>query len=1004
MKQKKLIALLSAAVMGMTACLSSGLPSAAEDVSAPVQESVSLEDIYALRSFLLGNGYAEDCQILDMDRNGVLDARDLTLAKRAYLNADRLSNLRADIPNILLNEEENVTFTVSANRPGLSKTVALYDGVNDEPAAYMHDDGKDGDETPNDGIYSAQLKLSSDDFKNVDYYAAAGACKSDPFRICFYRELTQDEFAGYCNLMKQFDGIETFAEAVEIVKNAADITEYIINEGHETVSFDTVYHICGCWETPYEEDDLLGIGKHAVDKEYPIIKFRIPANDAIEVLPDCLITPAHPEKKKVIALIPYQSAGLSGEEIVGVGSALAMGLNTSVTTRYDGEVSINQLKSLAEYGTVLWFGHGSYVDLPGDSVNHDVPVLLTGEKMNYDDYYNDEETYVNHKELSADFSSGRIATMDGRVIVCQDFFDYYYPQGSLNDSLWFLGACCSMTGPELGDVLVQKGAGSVFGFSEPTKGYYLMNVCFEAILNNLLLSASTAKEALDESLRIYPRSLPIKKDRWDDGDRLGAYLMQKGDPNFRLVDKIEDAVPEGGFEDDPDFVADNELVYTLYKDENGTETYRVHGKAGNVNVVVPSSYKGMPVVGFDGNGFKNIKHLRNVYLPDSFTELPDYAFSGCRGLEQIHLPSSLKKIGQYAFEGCPKLKDIQLPNGLTSIGSHAFVQCSELSEIIIPPTVSFIGDNAFNSSGLESVTLNCQPLEELNGTFYNCQKLESASLVSPVEELYATFDMCPVLSHVDLPQGLKTIGNRTFYNCCQMKQIDIPDGVEAVEQEAFSECWALETITLPDSVTTLGPKTFLRCNKLKKAVLSEGMKSTGNSVFYSCEALTDVQLPAHLEEIGAMAFAYCHALEHIEIPDSVKVIGMQAFYDCVKLTITELPPNIEEIYSNAFYRCRFPSMVFKHATFSYVLLPASMKKLNLLAFENCGLSGLVVCNPDMEFAEPTSNEAAYYKILASQLYLYGYEGSTTQAFTEDTSHPGKFLPIEEFFAYASEPA
>ncbi len=56
MKQKKLIALLSAAVIGMTACLSSELPSAAAEASEATQESVSLEEIYALRSFLLGNG------------------------------------------------------------------------------------------------------------------------------------------------------------------------------------------------------------------------------------------------------------------------------------------------------------------------------------------------------------------------------------------------------------------------------------------------------------------------------------------------------------------------------------------------------------------------------------------------------------------------------------------------------------------------------------------------------------------------------------------------------------------------------------------------------------------------------------------------------------------------------------------------------------------------------------------------------------------------------------
>ena len=995
MKLKKLTALLSAAIIGMTACLSSGFPSAAAEDSADAQEAVSLDDIYALRSFLLGDGYAEDCQILDMDGNGALDARDLTLAKRVYLSADRLSNLRADIPNILLNEEETVTFTVSANRPGLSKTVVLYDGENKEPAAYMHDDGKDGDETANDCIYSAQLKLISDDFKNVDYYAASGACKSEPFRICFFRELTEEEVNGYLALANRFQEAETFEAAYQLAESADEITDYIIDDTQKTVSYQTIYHISGFWELPYEETDVLGTGPFAIDPD-EMSWFRYAYTYAEDMLPNCLITPAHPEKKDVIVLLPYHSAPkdtLEGTDFRGTGRVLADGLNSSFTLKNDDEVSVYQLTKLADYGCVIWFGHGSFADIPADSKAYKVPVLITGEHLVYSQFKHDPEVFYNHRSYAADFASGRIACLGDRIIVAQDFFDYYYPEGSLNNSLWFLGACCSMTTNDLADTLVRKGAGGVFGMSEPSRVNYADSVVFEILLNSMLLSASTAGEAENEAVRIYGRSKPISEKKWPGG--IGASILHAGDPNFRLVDNIEPVEPEDGFPDDPDFVVDNEPVYTLYTDEDGTETYRVHGKSGNVSVVIPSTYKDRPVVGFDKNGFWGLKHLRRISLPDSFTEIPDDAFTGCIELQQVSLPASIKRIGKQAFERCYKLNSIRLPLGLTSIDSHAFTQCSDLSEIMIPSTISFIGDNAFNSSGLKSFTLDCHPLEELSGTFYNCQKLESVSLISSVEKLSGTFSKCPVLSHVDLPQGVKTITDRAFYDNYEMKEICIPGSVETITEEAFSYCRALETVTLPDCVTTLGTKAFSNCISLKQAVLPDRLKEIGSSVFYSCEALTDVQLPENLETIGGMAFAYCHALEQIDFPDSVKVIQMQAFDDCTKLTITEIPPNVEEIYSNAFYRCRF---AYEDSRYPYVVLPASLQKLHLLAFDSVHVSGLVVNNPNMEFLEPTSSEKAEFKVKAANMRLFGYEGSTTQAFTEDSSHPGKFFPIEQYYA------
>ena len=482
LKGKKLISLLTALTIGASALLTPGLPVRAAETAAPPQ-AVSLADILVLRDFLLGHGFPEDAAVLDMDQNGALDARDLTLAKRAYLNAASedvtLRNLRADNPNILLNEETNVTFTVTASQSGLpANAVALYESGSETPAAYLHDDGKDGDSAARDGIYSAQLTLASDDFRNVDYYAAVGENQSEPFRICFYRELSDEEIDGYSAFTDRLDDAEVYEDALEIVKNAEEVTHYTADDAQRLVSFSTVYHISGFWREPYEETDFLGTGKYAVKPG--IFKFA----HVRETLPEVTVTPAHPEKKDVIALVPFHSDGLPMGDYHGVGDCLARGLNSTFTVKTDREVSLNQLEHLDGYGTVIWFGHGQYFDIDNDRRDHAVPVLYTGEFLNRDVFYSNEEYYLAHRSRSADFASGRIITGSDRAVVGPDFFAFYYNEGSLQDSLWFLSACCSMTNSDLADALLQKGAGSVFGMSEPSKVYYSEDVCFEILINS----------------------------------------------------------------------------------------------------------------------------------------------------------------------------------------------------------------------------------------------------------------------------------------------------------------------------------------------------------------------------------------------------------------------------------------------------------------------------------------------------------------------------------------
>ena len=57
---------------------------------------------------------------------------------------------------------------------------------------------------------------------------------------------------------------------------------------------------------------------------------------------------------------------------------------------------------------------------------------------------------------------------------------------------------------------------------------------------------------------------------------------------------------------------------------------------------------------------------------------------------------------------------------------------------------------------------------------------------------------CEQLKIVELPEGLKTIGEEAFANCTALEEIIIPDTVTTIEAMAFSNCTSLRRISVSD--------------------------------------------------------------------------------------------------------------------------------------------------------------------------------------------------------------
>ena len=95
--------------------------------------------------------------------------------------------------------------------------------------------------------------------------------------------------------------------------------------------------------------------------------------------------------------------------------------------------------------------------------------------------------------------------------------------------------------------------------------------------------------------------------------------------------------------------------------EDNKKSYSVRAKDSEAEgeIVIPSSYEGLPVTSVGLNGFAGTK-ITSLYVPDSVATIEESAFEDCEALNEIRLGSGLVAIGENAFRRCDKLTDDEL--------------------------------------------------------------------------------------------------------------------------------------------------------------------------------------------------------------------------------------------------------------------------------------------------------------------------------------------------------
>ena len=368
--------------------------------------------------------------------------------------------------------------------------------------------------------------------------------------------------------------------------------------------------------------------------------------------------------------------------------------------------------------------------------------------------------------------------------------------------------------------------------------------------------------------------------------------------------------------------------------QNGTFS----GCSGLSSIIIPNS-----VTTIEGSAFEGCTGLTSITIPESVTSIGSSAFRNCSGLTSITISSNISEFGDYVFTGCNLQKveinsniitakdyssnynlgiafgghvtDLVLGNKIIAIGDNAFYGFNELTSVTFPATLSSIGDGAF--SGISR-------LNELKVSVDNHVDFANNRVLGLI---YATFDEQDV-SLVDgdgiviheymIPNGVITIGNKSFAKCTGLTDIIIPNSVTTIGDSAFVGCSNLKSVRMGSGIKNVGYLAFGGCKKIEEVHVDDlaawcnidfttEAYSSDYGVFLTSHASNPIAARVYGSGIytgggGATLYLQGKAVSNLKIPDGVTMIKPNVFAYSNIQTVT-IPSSITTIYENAFYKC-----------------------------------------------------------------------------------------------------
>ena len=369
------------------------------------------------------------------------------------------------------------------------------------------------------------------------------------------------------------------------------------------------------------------------------------------------------------------------------------------------------------------------------------------------------------------------------------------------------------------------------------------------------------------------------------------------------------------------------------------------------SVALPNEHNGRPIVEISESALSYQNTMQKLYVPGSIKTI-NAAIMFCDRLEIVVFEEGVEILKSNELYGaiysCKRLKEVYIPSTLSIVEHKAFLFVGDYTEEKMPEFICADGgnfvfeDNTFKSADGKKIiytdryvanfhvdekaediypglfmTWDCDsPLESViidghiniiyENTFSNCMALRSVTFNGTIGEIKgykghydnggnfnitgaSAFGGCYSLIQVNLPYGLKKIGDGaffdSFFNCSGWSEIVLPNSLEYIGWDAFTNIQGYSSgITSIKMVDENGQQVsgndyymvenncIIAKNVDIKISDTQTIKGDSLYIYAAQSSATSYTVPSSVREIKEFAFAYTRYLENLSLPEGMTEI------------------------------------------------------------------------------------------------------------------------------------
>ena len=198
-----------------------------------------------------------------------------------------------------------------------------------------------------------------------------------------------------------------------------------------------------------------------------------------------------------------------------------------------------------------------------------------------------------------------------------------------------------------------------------------------------------------------------------------------------------------------------------------------------------------------------------------------------------------------------------------------------------------------------SSTVNMNSYPELSGEVLIPESVIIRDKVYTVTTVgYHAFRGNRTISSVILPESIREIQGKAFYNCAALERISLPEGLEIIGDGVFGSS-ALKFVEIPETVISLGAGAFSCCRSLKEFVWKPECESTLSNRVLAETQVSDVVLGRNIRKLDDYSLGGISGLETLTVlaSDPPELEGFPFDKTSLALTTLCVPHGVEKEYS-----------------------------------------------------------------------------------------------------------